>query len=132
MTPHCKCWDDPNPPPGARCKLCKRVVPGEPEHTCHATACRVVVKPELLMCYAHWKMVPQRLKTAVYAAYRPGQCNDMSPSTTWHAAADAAIGYVAAKENRSMRPVEIEALRRLGYATTTDLFGAITVRSGAS
>ena len=43
----------------------------------------------------------------------------MSPSTAWHAAADAAIGYVAAKEDRPLRLSEVEALRGLGYEASS-------------
>lgn len=44
------------------------------------------------------------LQRAVWNAYRPGQCNDMSPSEGWHIAADAAIQAVAQIEGlRSAR-----------------------------
>ncbi len=128
MTDRCRCWDDPNPPPGARCKLCDRVAPGEPAHHCHARGCAVRTKPELLMCPRHWRQVPRSIQQAVYAAYRRGQCDDMSPSTAWHEAADAAIGFVAALERRPMRPPEIKSLGNLGYTTTTDLAGELVVR----
>jgi len=124
----CKCWDDPNPPPGARCKLCKRVVPGELRHTCHARGCPTVVKPELLMCLVHWRKVPRAIQRAVWATYRQGQCDDMSPSEGWHEAADAAIGYVAALEGQLMRAKEVTALRALGYETTTNATGELAVQ----
>lgn len=49
-------------------------------------------------------MVPKAVQRAVYAAYRPGQCDDMSPSEEWHAAADTAIKVVAEKEFRTAQP----------------------------
>jgi hypothetical protein len=55
------------------------------------------------MCRTHWYMVPHDLRSAVWAAYRPGQCDDMTPSEEWHRAADAAIGMVAAKEKKTIR-----------------------------
>lgn len=116
----CRCWDDPNPPPGARCKLCGRVVPGERQHTCHARGCSVAVKPELLMCLKHWRKVPRKIQRAVWAHYRPGQCDDMSPSKAWHSAADAAIGFVASLDKQPVRPQEIEALRALGFEIGQD------------
>ena len=110
----CVCWDDPNPPPGGRCKLCGRVAPGELPHTCHARGCSVAVKPEMLMCGRHWRMVPKKIQSAVWGAYRPGQCDDRKPSTAWHEAADAAIGYVAMMEGQKVRGVESEAMRTFG------------------
>lgn len=50
------------------------------------------------MCYRHWKMVPADLQRAVWAAYRPGQCDDKRPSEEWFKAADAAIEAVYQKE----------------------------------
>lgn len=68
-------------------------------HTCHARGCTVPVKPELLMCLAHWRRVPRVLQLKVWAEYRPGQCNlNPMPSAAWHRAADAAIAAVFEKE----------------------------------
>ena len=53
---------------------------------------------------------------AVWAAYRPGQCEDKRPSEAWHLAADAAIGYVARAEGQPVRQVELEAIRSFGVA----------------
>lgn len=47
------------------------------------------------MCAPHWRKVPQKLRLAVWLAYRPGQCDDKRPSAEWFAAADAAIRAVA-------------------------------------
>jgi hypothetical protein len=60
-------------------------------HHCHARNCEEKVPPELLMCYAHWMMVPKKIRKQVMATYRPGQCNDKRPSEAWRKAADAAI-----------------------------------------
>jgi len=70
------------------------------QHHCHARGCRKVTKPEMLMCFAHWKMVSPELQKAVWANYRTGQCDDKKPSEAWHKAADAAINAVAVKEGR--------------------------------
>lgn len=78
-------------------------------HHCHARFCAKACKPEWLMCYAHWKMVPRPLQQAVWAAYRPGQCDDMKPSPEWFKAADAAIEAVFEKE----RAAGVFAQRRL-------------------
>lgn len=79
-------------------------------HTCHARGCSAPVKPELLMCFKHWRMVPRAIQRAVWAAYRPGQCDDKRPSKEWHAAANAAIGAVARQEGQPLRHEERLAL----------------------
>lgn len=80
------------------------------EHHCHARGCLVEVKPEMLMCFQHWRQVPQKIQRAVWKHYRSGQCDDKRPSLEWHEAADAAIGFIARKEGRKVRSVEIKAL----------------------
>jgi hypothetical protein len=64
-------------------------------HHCHALGCTEPTKPELLMCYRHWKMVPRDLQRAVWRNYREGQCDDKQPSREWFWAAKAAIDAVA-------------------------------------
>lgn len=81
-------------------------------HTCHARDCQTPVKPELLMCYRHWQRVPHDIKRAVWAHYRPGQCDDKRPSAEWHEVADAAIGYVAWLEGKPLRESEQKALEK--------------------
>jgi hypothetical protein len=121
--PRCKCYEDPNPPKGARCRLCGRVVPGERAHTCHARGCTKHVKPELLMCGKHWRRVPRKIQRAVWSAYRPGQCDDGHPSKQWHTAADAAIGYVAVLDGETARIKELEALGDFGFQLAVDRDG---------
>lgn len=89
--------------------------PRERPHTCHARGCGTPVKPELLCCLKHWRMVPRPVQRAVWAAYRPGQCADKDVSKEWMLAADAAIGFVARTEGQPVRQVEAEALRAFGY-----------------
>lgn len=67
-------------------------------HCCHAKNCSVEVKPELLMCFKHWKMVPKAIQLKVWKHYRPGQCDDKKPSKEWFEAAHQAINAVAVKE----------------------------------
>ena len=64
------------------------------EHHCHARGCTRACPPEHLMCWKHWRMVPDHLQRAVWRNYRPGQCDDKDPSEAWHEAADAAIEAV--------------------------------------
>lgn len=73
------------------------------EHKCHATACNTPVPPRMLMCAAHWSMVPKDLQNSVLANYRHGQCDDKRPSREWSRAAFAAICAVADREGRVKR-----------------------------
>jgi hypothetical protein len=84
-------------------------------HTCHARGCATPVKPEMLMCFAHWRRVPKKIQRAVWAAYRPGQCDDKDVSDKWTLAADAAIGFVAKVDRQPVRLVEEQALSAFGY-----------------
>ncbi len=59
----------------------------------------VTTKPEMLMCRRHWFIVPKKLRDRVWATYQAGQCDGLAPITSeWHAAADAAIRWVAERE----------------------------------
>lgn len=91
-------------------------------HHCHARGCSVQVKPELLMCRKHWFMVPRDIRDAVWRSYRPGQCDDKNPSKDWHTAADAAIGYVAIREELGTSPSERVALARFGRNPETGVY----------
>lgn len=62
------------------------------------------------MCRRHWFQVHKALQKAVWNSYRPGQCDDKSPSDAWHRAADAAIGYVAMLEKRTPTNAQLSAL----------------------
>jgi hypothetical protein len=84
-------------------------------HTCHARGCARPIKPEFLMCGTHWSMVPYTIQQAVWATYRPGQCDDKDPAEAWHQAADAAIGHVALQESQSCTRAEVRALIAAGY-----------------
>lgn len=81
-------------------------------HVCHARGCTTAVRPELLMCGRHWRMVPKAVQQAVWRAYRPGQCEDRHVSLGWLEAANAAIGAVATREGHSLTVQERMALRR--------------------
>ena len=100
-------------PSGERCSLDDGHFPATkhrlaPEvHRCHARGCTTPVKPEMLMCLKHWRMVPKSIQRQVWSAYRAGQCDDKNPSASWHAAADAAISVVAQTE----RTIAIETER---------------------
>lgn len=67
-------------------------------HTCHAYQCNTEVKPEMIMCFKHWKMVPALIQRRIWATYRRGQCDDKQISEAYGKAAKEAIRAVAQKE----------------------------------
>lgn len=80
-------------------------------HKCHARNCSTPVPPEMLMCRRHWFMVPKRLRDEVWRTYRPGQCDDMRPSRSWHSAADAAIEYVYNLERKLVSQSQLRVIQ---------------------
>lgn len=67
-------------------------------HSCHATDCTKTVPPSMWGCKKHWFMVPYAIRQKVWATYRPGQEDTMSPSRAYLEAAKAAVIAVAEKE----------------------------------
>jgi hypothetical protein len=66
------------------------------KHVCHVPGCMTPVKPDKLMCRADWALVPDLMRQAVYATYRPGQEVTKSPSREYVRVALEACRYVAA------------------------------------
>jgi hypothetical protein len=60
--------------------------------------CEVEIAPKLLMCPAHWQMVPKSLQQKVWASYRKGQEITKTPSKDYVTAAMNAVRYVARRE----------------------------------
>jgi hypothetical protein len=69
-------------------------------HLCHARGCGRAVPPRMLMCLAHWRLVPRPLQEAVWATYVPGQEVRKDPTGEYLAAARAAVDAVAAREQQ--------------------------------
>lgn len=69
----------------------------------------------MLMCLAHWRLVPRSIQQRVWQTYRRGQCDDQRPSKEWFNAADAAIGYVALVEQKPLTARQRERMIDLGY-----------------
>jgi len=67
------------------------------KHECHVPTCTTEVPPTKLMCRTHWKKVPKKLKDAVWANYKDGQCKGR-PSDKWLRAARTAITSVLKEE----------------------------------
>ena len=69
---------------------------GEPmSHTCHWPGCTTEVPPKLWGCKAHWHALPQRLRDAIWVAYRPGQEIDKHPSAEYVAVAQEVQQWIA-------------------------------------
>lgn len=67
-------------------------------HHCHATGCEVKTPPEMFMCKRHWFALPSRMREAIWATYRPGQCDDWKISHAYAEAARAAVRFLAVKD----------------------------------
>jgi hypothetical protein len=100
MAERCRCYDEPDPPTRARCRLCGRIA-GPIKHECHAIGCTVSVPPRMLMCRKHWYMIPKPLRDAVWATYVPGQEIRKDPTDEYMDAHLAAVRAVAEKEGRA-------------------------------
>lgn len=68
------------------------------EHTCHARECDRTVPPKMLMCLRHWRMVPRRLQTLIWARYVPGQEITKTPTAAYLEVMKQAIDAVADRE----------------------------------
>lgn len=49
-------------------------------HACHWPDCPEQVPPARWGCRRHWFMLPKYLRDKIWAAFRPGQEKDLSPS----------------------------------------------------
>lgn len=75
-------------------------------HRCHVRGCDVEVRKELLCCSFHWGLVPWNLRREVLRNYRPGQCDDKSPSDAWIRAAKAALSAAEEAEKKARKIAE--------------------------
>lgn len=71
-------------------------------HRCHATGCNLKIPPRLLMCKAHWFMVPAPIRDWVWGTYKPGQEVKKNPSEEYMNAYRAAVNAVDKKEGREL------------------------------
>ena len=56
-------------------------------HHCHWPGCTRQVPPAMWGCNAHWFALPASLRSKIWAAYRPGQEVDGTPSAQYLAVA---------------------------------------------
>ena len=55
----------------------------------------------MFMCKKHWFSLPKKLRDAIWATYRPGQCDDMRITHEYAEAARNSVRYVANKEGKT-------------------------------
>jgi len=53
------------------------------KHGCHWPGCILQVPPAMWGCTRHWFRLPKNLRDRIWAAYRPGQERDLSPSDSY-------------------------------------------------
>lgn len=66
------------------------------DHHCHWPGCERKVPPAAWGCMKHWKMLPKPLQRKIWAAFRPGQEQDKSPSQAYRIAARDVREWIAA------------------------------------
>ena len=67
-------------------------------HGCHWPGCPAQVPPAMWGCKSHWFKLPQALRNRIWATYRAGQEETMTPSDDYLAAADAVQEWIRAQE----------------------------------
>lgn len=64
------------------------------KHHCHWPGCEKQVPPAMWGCSPHWFKLPAGLRARVWAAYRPGQEIDGTPSTEYIEVAEAVQQWI--------------------------------------
>ena len=87
-------------------------MPSKRRHFCPYPGCEVAVSRSKLGCPVHWRILPQHLKSAIYANYKPGQ-NILTASPAYLDALQTVLDYwhedaLYGSESKS------ESLRRSG------------------
>lgn len=88
----------------------------ESEHTCHALGCSKRVPPRMWGCPKHWRLVPADLQHELWATYRSGQENTMTPSAAYLRAAAACVQAVASREGFTADEIAAECDGYLTWA----------------
>jgi hypothetical protein len=72
-------------------------------HECHWPGCGKQVPARMWGCPQHWFRLPQKIRDAIWKAYRPGQGIDKRPSDAYLEAAKSAREWIvqSAKVNAS-------------------------------
>lgn len=69
-------------------------------HHCHWPGCDKQVPPAMWGCRKHWFALPAEIRSRIWAAYRPGQEEDMDVSRAYAEAARAAQDWIRAHLER--------------------------------
>ena len=67
-------------------------------HACHWPGCTKQVPPAMWGCKAHWFALPKPLRDNIWAAYRPGQEETLTPSAAYIAAASEVQAWIAERQ----------------------------------
>jgi len=65
------------------------------KHHCHWPGCDQQVPPAMWGCKKHWFKLPQRLRNEIWAAYRPGQEVNGTPSREYIEVVKRAQDWIA-------------------------------------
>jgi hypothetical protein len=65
------------------------------DHRCHWPGCEKNVPPAMWGCRTHWFKLPATLRAKVWAAYRPGQEINMTPSAAYLQVANEVQAWIA-------------------------------------
>lgn len=72
------------------------------KHHCHWSGCQAQVPPAMWGCKKHWFTLPTRLRNSIWAAYRPGQEKDGTPSREYLAVAREVQEWIARYEQEKI------------------------------
>lgn len=68
-------------------------------HKCHWPGCEKEVPPAMWGCKPHWYALPASIRRRIWATYKIGQEETLSPSSAYLAAAKEARDWIAKNGN---------------------------------
>lgn len=74
------------------------------DHHCHWPGCGEQVPPAVWGCRRHWFMLPKSLRDEIWAAYRPGQEVNWTPSRAYLGVADRVQRWIEENHGRERVP----------------------------
>lgn len=81
-------------PPGSKADYVRRQRQDR-DHLCHWPGCTEQVPPAMWGCKPHWYQLPVGLRRKIWRSYRPGQEQDLHPSTAYLEAAREVQAWIA-------------------------------------
>jgi hypothetical protein len=69
------------------------------DHGCHWPGCKRQVPPAMWGCKEHWFRLPKDLRDKIWASYRPGQEDTLTPSRAYLDVADEVQRWIRAQES---------------------------------